>query len=128
MCYNITKKQKGGGKMLYILNTMIVPVNFDDVDKVFIDLRRISLDDARKIVKELPFISAVGHDGTAKLLSEILEVDIPCERRTVYMRSGDMGLHFFLKKRLPEGVILTKDDLEDLPYWLVLSIVLQERK
>jgi len=111
--------------MLYILNTMIVPINFDEVSKAFIDLRKISLAEARKLVKELPFISAVGHEGTAKLLSELLEVDIPCERRTVYMKSGDLGLHFFLKKRLPEGAILTKDELEELPYWLVLSIVLQ---
>jgi len=104
---------------------MIVPINFDEVSKAFIDLRKISLAEARKLVKELPFISAVGHEGTAKLLSELLEVDIPCERRTVYMKSGDLGLHFFLKKRLPEGAILTKDELEELPYWLVLSIVLQ---
>jgi hypothetical protein len=109
--------------MIYLLNTLVVPVDFDTVDEVNVKLRRISVDEARELLRREPFVSAIGHEGSAKVLSELLNTEIPMNRVSVFMQSGDKGLHFFLKRRLPEGVVLTAEELSKLEYWLVLSEV-----
>ena len=110
--------------MIYIFNTLIVPVNFDKDNEARITLRRASLEEARALLRG-GFISAVGHEGTAQVLSELLgiPVDYRRDRPSIFMRSGDKGLHFFMKKRLPEGVVLTSEELRKLDYWLVISEV-----
>jgi hypothetical protein len=109
--------------MLYILNTLVVPINFDVVDEVVVELKRISVEEARKIVNKVKWESVIGHEGSAVVLSELLGVKIPVERKSVFLKRGDRGLHFFLKKRLPEGVVLSAEELRKLDFWLVLSIV-----
>jgi len=110
--------------MIYILNTLIVPVNFDEDNKVKISLKRASLEEAKALLKN-GFTSAVGHEGTAQILSELLGVQVEYrkDRPSVFMKGGDKGLHFFLKKRLPEGVVLTSEEIKRLDYWLVISEV-----
>jgi len=108
---------------VYLFNTVAVPIDFDEWDEVKIVLRRITVQEARDLMKE-GFISAVGHESTAKILSQILGIDVPCERRTVFMEPGDIGIHFFLKSRVPEGRVLTEEEMKDLPYWLVQSLIL----
>ena len=110
--------------MLYILNTLIVPIDFSKHPSVTVRLTRISLDEAKTLLAS-QFISAVGHEGTAKLLSQLFNINIPFNRITVYMEPGDVGLHFFLKSRLPEGVVLDEKQLKALDFWLVKSEVIQ---
>jgi hypothetical protein len=109
--------------MLYILNTLVVPINFDVVGEAVVELKRISLEEARRIVSKSRWESAVGHEGSAVILSELLGVEIPVERKAVFLKKGDRGLHFFLKKRLPEGTVLSAEELRKLDFWLVLSFV-----
>jgi hypothetical protein len=45
-------------------------------------------------------------------------------RIAVQMRSGDIGIHFVLTQRLPEGKILSKEELAKLDYYFVASYVL----
>jgi len=110
--------------MLYILNTLITPINFDHTDQLVVRFQKISLEEAREILKKEEWKSVVGHEGTAKLLSELLGLEIPFNRETVYFKRGDKAIHFFLKQRLPEGAVLSKEEIEKLEYWLVLSEVL----
>jgi hypothetical protein len=109
---------------VYVLNTLVVPVNFDEHFQVRVKLRKVSINEAKEILAG-GFISAVGHEATAKLLSQLLGIQVPMERRTVFLRPGDMAIHFFLKSRLPEGVVLTEEQLRSLDFWLVLSEVEQ---
>ncbi len=109
--------------MLYILNTLIVPVDFQNKQEYVVSLLKIDLEKARKIVREMPFTSAVGHEATAKVLSELLGVEIPFNRIAVRMREGDAGLHFVLRTRLPEGKVLSEEELRQLDFDLVLSRV-----
>jgi len=113
---------------LYIFNTLIAPVNFDEYPLITITFRKVSIEEAKKVVSasQSQFVSAIGHEGTAKLLSRLLGVQIPTNRITVFMEPGDIGLHFFLKQRLPEGKILTEDEVKKLDYWLVLSEIEEE--
>jgi hypothetical protein len=110
--------------VLYVLNTLITPINFDEYAEARVKLRKITISEAREILASTTdFVSAVGHEATAKLLSQLLGIQIPAERRTIFMRPGDKAIHFFLKVRLPEGIILTEEQLRRLDYWLVLSEV-----
>jgi len=111
-------------EMIYVLNTLIVPVNFDEDKEAKVSLRRASLEEAKALLKN-GFMSAVGHEGTALVLSELLGVPVEYrkDRPSVFMKSGDKGLHFFMKKRLPEGAVLNSEELKKLDYWLVISEV-----
>ena len=117
------QKQRGGGSMLYILNSLIIPVDFKNNQGYVISLWEIDLETARKIVREMPFTSAVGHNATAKVLSQLLGIEIPTQRKTIFLKKGDQAIHFFLKQRFPEGVILSEEELKKLDFWLVPSEV-----
>jgi hypothetical protein len=108
---------------LYVLNTLIVPVNFSQHPSVTVTFRRVTVEEAKAILASQPFTSAVGHEGTAQLLSKLLGVHILFNRQTIFMQPGDRALHFFLRTRLPEGRVLSEDELKGLEYWLVLSEV-----
>jgi len=113
---------------VYVLNTLVVPVDFDKHAEVVVKLKRVSIEEAKRIVetalKESKLVSAVGHQGTAQVLTQLLSVEIPFNRITVYFQPGDEGLHFFLKTRLPEGKVLTAEEVKTLEFWLVHSQVL----
>lgn len=66
------------------------------------------------------FISAIGHDATAKLLSHILEPHIPANRIQISLQTGDVAIIFRLTQRLPEGKILNEAELFASPYELGL--------
>jgi hypothetical protein len=111
--------------MLYLFNSQIIPLDWKLAGSYVIRIKRIDVNQARQLVNQNQFISAIGHDSTAKLLSMLLGIDIPVNRIQVEMTSGDIGLHFVLKKRLPEGqVIKTIQELEEIGFDLVMSEVL----
>lgn len=101
--------------MLYILN---VPVLTDYGTFRF---KKINVDEAKELlIGSGGFISAVGHEGTAQVMSELLGVEIPFNRIQVSMRVGDKALVFRLLKRLPEGTVLSREELLELPFELGL--------
>jgi Domain of unknown function (DUF1874). len=110
---------------IYLLNTLVIPVNFDTYENVYIRAETITIEEAKQILINNPFISAIGHEGTAKLLSQLLGINIPVNRITVFFEPGDIGIHFFLKQRLPEGKVLTEEELKELDFWLVKSEVIK---
>jgi hypothetical protein len=109
--------------MLYVLNTLIVPIDFDRHPSATIKLTKISVEEAKKLISSTPFTSAIGHEATAKVLSQLLNINIPVNRVSIFMTPGDVGLHFFLKTRLPEGKVLSEEELRKLDFWLVKSEV-----
>jgi hypothetical protein len=110
---------------IYILNTLIFPINFDKYGSIKVKFTKISIEEAKQILANGNFVSAVGHEGTAKLLSQILNISIPTNRISIYFEPGDTGIHFFLKTRLPEGKVLTEAELKQLDFWLVKSEVIE---
>lgn len=75
----------------------------------------ITLKMARKFVAE-PFISAIGHESTAEILSILLGKNIPVNRVAIKMQPRDRALIFRLKARPPEGKILTKEEIDEIGY------------
>lgn len=102
---------------------MVIPINFDTTSTAMLRLTKITADEAKELLSK-GFVSAIGHEGTAQLLTKLLGIPIPSNRIAVYMQKGDVGIHFFLKQRLSEGKVLTEEELKSLQYWLVKSEVL----
>ncbi|RKX61510.1 MAG: hypothetical protein DRP29_00040 [Thermodesulfobacteriota bacterium] len=113
--------------MIYILNTLVIPIDFDKIQKARIKVRRISAEEAKKLLEKEKFVSAIGHKTTAQFLSELLGMEIEMNRRTVFMEPGDKAIHLFLKERLPEGKILSEEEMKSVKYWLVLSEIEVEK-
>jgi len=106
-------KQNNG--VLYILNTPIL------TSWGRYEFRPLGIDEARELLaSESSFVSAVGHEGTAKVLTQLLGVEIPENRVRIEMKAGDRALVFRLLVRLPEGKVLGEEELKELPFELGL--------
>ena len=98
---------------LYVLNS---PVLTDWGSYLYMP---ITLEDAKRRLTA-GYVSAIGHEGTAKLLSFILGMEIPMNRAQIQMQPGDDAIVFQLLQRLPEGAVLTEEQLKKIPYRLGL--------
>jgi hypothetical protein len=66
------------------------------------------------------FESAVGHDSTAEVLRELLGIDVPVMRRRIEMQAGDRAVVFRALERIPEGAVLTPEQVRGMKYELSL--------
>lgn len=64
------------------------------------------------------FTSAIGHEASAHLLSELLEFEIPMNRISASLEIGDCALVLRIKSRLPEGALLSQAEISATPYEL----------
>ena len=64
------------------------------------------------------FESAIGHEASAQFLSQLLDVDVPMNRISATLINGDKALVLRIKTRLPEGKILTQEEIASTPYEL----------
>ena len=97
--------------MTYVLNVPVL-TNYGTFR-----FRKVTVEEAKKVLAG-GFISAVGHEGTAKVLSELLGIEIPYNRQEIHMKPGDRAVVFRLLRRLPEGVVLSREELLALPFEL----------
>ncbi len=79
----------------------------------------LDVETARRLL-EGGFESAVGHEGTTRLLQEILGLEVPLARRRIEMQAGDRALVFRVLERIPEGMVLEEAQLRALRYELSL--------
>lgn len=96
---------------LALLNTSILtaPGSYTLID--------ISLDDARTIVADATDIdSAIGHESTAQIMTELLGVDVPLNRQMFVQQPGQQALVFKLNGRPPEGSVLTREQIDEIGY------------
>jgi hypothetical protein len=101
---------------LGILNTTIATS-----DGIY-HVETISLDRAKRLINQYTRIynigidSAVGHESTAQIMTELLEVEISVNRQEFQQQMGQSALVFKLKGRAPEGVILNREEIEKIGY------------
>jgi len=76
-----------------------------------IRVRPISLEEVKEVLKSTSFTSAIGHPSTADVLSKLLGLEIPVNRIAISLSSEDRLIVFQLAVRLPEGAILTADEV-----------------
>jgi len=98
-------------KNFFILNSLITPFKGENANFF---IKKIDLETAKLFIPK-KFISAVGHQATAELISGLLEVEVKTNRIQVFFEIGDKALAFVPKQRLPEGKILSKEELLRIP-------------
>lgn len=82
--------------------------------------RKIQVADARALVAEHGFVSAIGHEATAQVASELLGIDCPVNRVQFEQAVGQSALVIRLRVRQPEGAILSREQLDAIGYDLLL--------
>lgn len=99
---------------IYIFNSPVL-TNYGD----FRFEGALSTHQARELLVN-GFISAIGHQASAELLTQHLNIKIPINRISVTMQTGDQALVLRLLQRLPEGKILTTEQMQNADFELAL--------
>jgi hypothetical protein len=90
-------------------------------------VEELDLESVRKIVRTFSergeLVSAVGHESTAEVLSTLLGVRVKFNREAIKLDKGDVVIVFQLLDRLPEGKILTSDEIQALKYKFYVVVV-----
>jgi len=84
-----------------------------------------SEDNVKRIVAS-GFTSVIGHEATAKIVSSRLGVSVQVNRVSIQLRPGDLLVVFQLLTRLPEGKILSEEEMRSVQAkWYVVSVLTQ---
>lgn len=94
---------------LYLLNSPVLP-DFGDYQFE----GPISIAKAQDMASA-GFVSAIGHEGAAALMSQLLNQPVRMNRIPINLTPGDQALVLRLGQRLPEGRILSYAELSQLP-------------
>ena len=78
-----------------------------------IRVTEVTVDDVKRVVAQ-GFVSAIGHDATAKIISTRLGVQVPVNRVAIQLKPGDLLLVFQLLTRLPEGKVLNEEEMKQV--------------
>ena len=104
--------------MLYILSAQIVPL--PEGARALVELSPVTPEEAHNKMADCGFESAVGHEGTAQALTELLGIPVPKNRLEVRLQPGDEAIQFVLRARQPEGVVLDREAVEKIGYHLTM--------
>jgi hypothetical protein len=80
-----------------------------------IHIREADIEEVKKILTG-GFESAVGHQTTADFLTKLLGIELRAERKQVTLTPDTILVVFQLLGRLPEGHVLTEEELSRIPY------------
>ncbi len=70
------------------------------------------------------FISAVGHQSTADFIKLLLGIDVPVNRVAITLQPEDKVIVLQLQGRLPEGKVLSQEEISTIPYkWFVVEVL-----
>jgi hypothetical protein len=108
--------------MIYLLNSLVIPID-PKISVIWVRMKRATVEEVRNLLATNNWESAVGHEGTASLLSKILGVEVPMRRVSIYAKPGDLLIHFALRMRLPEGRVLSEEELRQLDFEFIVSEV-----
>ncbi|MDD3380020.1 MAG: DUF1874 domain-containing protein [Rugosibacter sp.] len=96
--------------MLYLLNSAVVTT------PGIYRYRLCDREEAVDLLRRADWVSTIGYEETAKALSTLSGIDIPCPRTQIYMDAGDEGLVFRLTVRLADPAV--KGRIND-PEWII---------
>lgn len=77
----------------------------------------LAVEQARALAQQ-GFASAIGHPASAQLLSELLGIPVPVNRVAIAMQPGDQAIVLRLNCRLPEGKVLSAEEMKGLSFEL----------
>jgi hypothetical protein len=97
---------------VYLINALVVPFRGD---RAKFEIEKISIEQARVLTAN-GFTSVIGHASTAELLSQLLKVSVPTQRIQVFFEPGDTAVAFVLLSRIPEGKVLSSEEINSIGY------------
>lgn len=117
----VENKKEVRSMRLVIANAFSVNM-LDRYAKLFFN--QVSVEEAKREVQEAAregrLYSIVGHEGTAKLLSKLFEVEIPVNRENFKLTNDDdLLLVAVIPFRLAEGQVLSEEQIKQLSFWYV---------
>ena len=80
----------------------------------------IDIESAKKLVNKYGVISAIGHEATSELMTDLLGVDIPFNRIQFKQEKSQIAIVFKLKERQAEGVVLNVEEIRNIGFSLKL--------
>ena len=96
-------------KKVVLLNTAIVT----NLGKF--EVKEISLEEAKKLVKKNDFVSAIGHQSTAEILTTLLNSPVEMNRLTVEQQE-EVAVRGKRERRGAEGRIWSAQEIEEIGY------------
>jgi hypothetical protein len=105
-------------KNFYLLNAFS-PSMFADKESMGVFFQKLTVKEARDYFnhaqsRKYNIVSAIGHEGTARLLSQILGHEVPFDRKQISLSRFDCGLIITLSFRPEEGKIYSYEELMEL--------------
>jgi len=104
--------------MLYLFNTNIIPGEA---------VARVSKATGRTVVELMTdaaadgtMVSAIGHEATAQAFSKITGIEVPVNRIQAAPQPGDRAISLKINGRLPEGQILSLEEMQKIGYEIFL--------
>ena len=85
------------------------PISFE-YRSAMVVVEEVSVEGARAIL-EGGFVSAVGHEATARFLSRVLGLEVRPSREAVFLHEGDVAIAIQFRERI-QGVELGEDEVE----------------
>ncbi len=76
----------------------------------------IDIDSAKRYILQNGFVSAIGHEATAEIMSEVLGFNIKMNRIQFHQEVGQIAIVFKLNERPPEGEVLNREEIERIGY------------
>lgn len=76
----------------------------------------ITVLEAQYLLRTNTWQSAIGHESTAKILSDLLQMEIPYNRIDYKQQPGEDAIVFKTLKRAHEGKILTELEIHELGF------------
>jgi len=80
----------------------------------------LDVEEAKELIQTFGFVSAVGHHGSAEVLSRVLEAEVPMNRIEYSQKIGQKAIALKLKIRPPEGLILSASEMAQIGFELLL--------
>jgi hypothetical protein len=94
---------------------------------VVLDITELTDENVKAMLQMNDVKSVVGHQSTADFISAVLGIDVPMNREQVSLSVGDTIIVFQLQARLPEGKVLTKEEINQIPYkWICVDVLPDE--
>jgi len=88
-----------------------------------VKVTEVTVDDVKRILSS-GFVSAVGHEATAKIISVQVGVQVPVNRVAIKLTSGDILVVYQLLTRLPEGKVLSEQEMMQVQAkWYLVTVL-----
>ena len=98
------------GKQVLLLNAPVI------TNTGIFTYEKINVEVAKDLIKKHGFISAIGHQSTAEILTEVLEEDVQVNRITAVQELGQIAIVMSVNGRVEEGKILNREELEAIGF------------